>query len=56
LVPIADNRFLLVVFPVAFTFDQAAPGAPWRLSIQGPEQEKPFVFERVTRDQPTTAS
>ena len=53
LAPIADNRFLLVVFPVAFTFDQAAPSAPWRLSIQGPGQEKPDVFERVTQAQPT---
>jgi CubicO group peptidase (beta-lactamase class C family) len=53
LAPVADNRFLLVVFPVAFTFDQAAPGASWRLSIQGPEQEKPDVFERVTPAQPT---
>ena len=53
LAPVADNRFLLVVFPVAFTFDQAAAGAAWRLSIQGPEQEKPDVFERVTQAQPT---
>ena len=53
LAPIADNRFLLVVFPVAFTFDQATPSAPWRLSIQGPGQEKPDVFERVTQAQPT---
>jgi len=53
LAPLADNRFRLVVFPVAFTFDQAAAGAPWRLSIQGPEQEKPDVFERVTQAQPT---
>jgi CubicO group peptidase (beta-lactamase class C family) len=53
LAPLGDNRFLLVVFPVAFTFDQVAPGAPWRLSIQGPEQEKADVFERVTQAQPT---
>ena len=53
LAPLGNNRFLLVVFPVAFTFDQAAPGAPWRLSIQGPEQEKADVFERVTQAQPT---
>jgi CubicO group peptidase (beta-lactamase class C family) len=53
LAPLADNRFLLVVFPVAFTFDQAAPDASWRLSIQRPEQEKPDVFERVTQAQPT---
>jgi CubicO group peptidase (beta-lactamase class C family) len=51
--PVADNRFLLVVHPVAFTFDRAAAGAPWRLSIQGPAQEKPDVFERVTEFQPT---
>jgi len=51
--PVADNRFLLVVAPVAFTFDQAAPGAPWRLSVQGPQQEKPDVFERATQAQPT---
>ena len=29
LAPRADNRFLLVVFPVEFTFDQVAPGALW---------------------------
>jgi len=51
--PLADNRFLLVVFPVAFTFDRAAAGAPWRLSVQGPGQEEPDVFERVTEFQPT---
>ena len=51
--PVAGNRFLLVVFPVAFTFDQAAAGAPWRLSIQAPGQEKPDVFDRVSEFQPT---
>jgi CubicO group peptidase (beta-lactamase class C family) len=51
--PLTENRFLLSVFPVAFTFDQAGPGTPWRLSIQGPEQEKADVFERVTQAQPT---
>jgi hypothetical protein len=38
---------------VAFTFDQMAPGAAWRLSVQGPEQDKPDVFERVLQAQPT---
>src|ERR1700722_13508024 len=51
--PLADNRFLLVVFPVAFTFDQAAAGAPWRISVRGPEKEKADVFERVTEFRPT---
>jgi CubicO group peptidase (beta-lactamase class C family) len=53
LAPLADNRFMLVVFPVAFTFEQAAAGGSWRLSIQGPDQEKPDVFERVTQAQPS---
>jgi hypothetical protein len=53
LAPRADNCFLLVVFPVEFTFDQVAPGALWRLSVRRPEQEKPDVFERVTQAQPT---
>lgn len=50
--PVSDNRFMLVVFPVAFTFDQAAH-APWRLSVQGPGQETPEVFERVGEFHPT---
>jgi CubicO group peptidase (beta-lactamase class C family) len=51
--PRADNRFLLVVFPVAFTFDQRGGGEPLHLNIQGPEQQNPDVFERVTEFQPT---
>jgi CubicO group peptidase (beta-lactamase class C family) len=51
--PLSDNRFLLVVFPVAFAFDRTTAGAPWRLSVQGPGQNEPDVFERVTEFQPT---
>jgi len=51
--PLADNRFLLAVFPVAFTFDRTTSDAPWRLSVQGPGQEKPDVFERIHEFQPT---
>ncbi|HKW97887.1 MAG TPA: serine hydrolase domain-containing protein [Bryobacteraceae bacterium] len=50
--PVAENRFLLVVFPVWFTFDQPAPGAPRRLSVQGPNDDAPNLFERVTEFQP----
>ncbi|PYT22945.1 MAG: hypothetical protein DMG57_33630 [Acidobacteria bacterium] len=53
LAPLADNRFLLVVFGVAFTFDQVAPGARWRLSIRGPEQETSDIFEPAIQAQPT---
>jgi hypothetical protein len=53
LAPVADNRFLLVVFPVKFGFDQGTPGSPLRLSIQGPDQETPDIFERVSQAQPT---
>lgn len=53
--PIADDRFILVVFPVAFTFDRAAAGGPERLSVQRPSQEDPDVFERVAAFQPTPA-
>ena len=41
-----------MVFPVALTFDQPAPGAPWRLSVQGPNEDTPNVFDRVTEFQP----
>jgi len=51
--PLADNRFLLTVSPVSFTFDRVDASAPWHLSIQGPEQKMPDVFERVTEFQPT---
>ena len=51
--PVADNRFLLVVFPIAYTFDRASDRGPWRLSVQPPGQEKPDVFERVAEFQPT---
>ena len=45
--PRADNRFQLVVFPVAFTFEQS------HLSVQGPDQEKPDIFERVAESHAT---
>jgi CubicO group peptidase (beta-lactamase class C family) len=51
--PLAENRFRLTAYPVGFTFDQAAAGAPWQLSVQGSEQEKPDVFEGVAQAQPT---
>ncbi len=51
--PRSENRFLLGVFPVAFTFTQGATGTPSHLSVQGPEQKEPDVFERVTEFQPT---
>ncbi len=51
--PLADNRFLLTVVPLAFAFDQAAGSAPWRLSIQRQSQEKPDVFEQVAEFHPT---
>lgn len=52
LAPRTENRFVLVVYPVEFAFDQATPAAPWRLSIRGPDEEKSEVFERVTQAQP----
>jgi hypothetical protein len=53
LTPLSENRFQLIVFPVAFTFDEATPGAPLRMSIQSPGEEKPDVFERVAEFRPT---
>jgi hypothetical protein len=46
--PLSENGFQLIVFPITFTFDEATPGTPLRMSIQRPGEEKPDVFERVT--------
>jgi CubicO group peptidase (beta-lactamase class C family) len=51
--PLAENRFVMLAYPVAFTFDRAAAGAPGHLSIQGQGQAKPDDFERVAEFQPT---
>jgi CubicO group peptidase (beta-lactamase class C family) len=51
--PLSENRFQLVVFPVAFTFAEAAAAAPQRMSIQAPGDEKPDVFDLVTESKPT---
>jgi hypothetical protein len=55
LTPLSENRFqlILIVFPVAFTFDEATPGAPLRMRIQSPGEEKPDVLERVKEFRPT---
>jgi len=53
LAALSQNRFQLIVSPVALTFHEPAPGAPERMSMQPPGQEKPDVFERVTEFQPT---
>jgi hypothetical protein len=50
---LADNRFQLVVFPVTFTSDEGTVGSVRRLSIPGPGQEDPDVFEAVTAFRPT---
>ena len=52
LTALSENRFQLIVSPVALTFEEAAAGAPQRMSLQAQGQEKPDVFERVTEFQP----
>ena len=48
LTPLSENGVQLTVFPITFTFDEATPGTPLRMSIQRPGEEKPDVFDRVT--------
>jgi hypothetical protein len=52
LTALSENRFQLIVSPVAFTFDEAAASSPQQMSIQAPGAEKPEVFERVSEFQP----
>lgn len=48
---LSENRFQLMISPVAVTFDETAGGAS-RMSIQGPGQEKPDVFELANEFHP----
>jgi len=50
---LSENRFQLVVYPVTFTFSDAAAGAPQRLTVQSPGAAKPDIFELVTEFKPT---
>jgi len=50
--PLSQNRFQLVVYPVVFTFADAAAGTPQRMSIQAPGNEKPDVFDLVAESKP----
>ncbi len=52
LTALSENRFQLLVSPDTYTFDDAAAGAPQRMSIQAPGEDKPAVFGRVTGFQP----
>ena len=59
LMALADNRFQLVLYPVAFTFTEAAAGAPQRLTVQSPGAGKPNIFvlmpePKLTPDQLTS--
>jgi hypothetical protein len=49
---LSERRFQLIVSPVMLTFDDAAAGAPQRMTIQAPGQEEPDNFERVSEFQP----
>ena len=51
--PISENRFQLVLYPVTFTFTEAAAGAPQRMAVLAPGAEKPDLFDLVLEFKPT---
>lgn len=52
LMALSDSRFQLVAYPVKFTFSDPAGGAPQRISVQSPGNEKPDVYELVPEFKP----
>ena len=55
LTALSENRFQLPFAPTVFTFDDAAAGAPQRLTIQPPGEEKPDVFDKVPEFKPSSS-
>jgi len=47
LTPTSGNQFQSMAAPITFTFDRAASGAAWRMSMQREGQAKPDLFEPV---------
>jgi Domain of unknown function (DUF3471) len=51
---LSDNRFQLAAYPVAVTFSEATPAAPQHMTVSGPEEEKPDLFELAIQARPTS--
>lgn len=51
--PVANNRLVLLAFPVTLTFDEADDHSPSQMTIQGQGAATPEVFQRVSEFKPT---
>jgi len=51
--PVADDRFLLKVYPITFRFERGGDGAPIRLHLRQPGAEETDVFDRAAEFQPS---
>ena len=51
---LSDNRFRLVIYPLAVTFSEATAGTPQHMTFQGPGQEEPEIFNLVAGSKPSS--